>query len=131
MLIAAVALANVATPAVAGSCGHYLFRNGKPVHSSEMSVEPTLDSQAATQDLISTSPVPSKPQPCRGPGCRRGAIPLAPVPAPFQMTVQTELAVLFELLGASNGASGFGFLPFSERLPNPCVDEIFRPPANV
>ncbi|MFN9717361.1 MAG: hypothetical protein ACK58L_01620 [Planctomycetota bacterium] len=126
-----IGFANSGTSAVAGSCGHYLFRNGKPVHSHEIAIEHQMGSEIVTQDLLSTTPTPSKPQPCRGPGCRSGSIPLAPSPAPFQMHAQTELAVLFEQLSALRSTFGLGGLPSSERLPNPCVDEIFRPPANV
>ena len=124
-----VAMSGLAERAVAGSCGHYLYRNGKPVHSESMnhSAQTLDESVFLTTEGHESAPAPKRP--CRGPGCRSGSVPLAPVPVPISVSWATELAVLLEELTATVSNGGVRVVHDSEFATDNCVDDIFRPPA--
>jgi hypothetical protein len=118
----------------AGTCGHYLYRNGKPVHSESMATSQPADAAEnvlAGDFRLAATEAPKAPMPCRGPGCRSGSIPLAPTPAPVSFTVSSELAVLLDELAASDCAKGCRVIPDSEFALPFSVDDIFRPPASI
>ncbi len=130
VIVFLISMPSFGGPVLAGSCGHYLFRNGKPVETHSMTNH-VSEAVALDSAIVEPRSTPVNPVPCRGPGCRSGSIPLAPNPAPVNLNVQSELAILFDSLSSASHAPRFGATPSSDRLPSPCVDEIFRPPANV
>lgn len=124
-----IALSGLAEYAVAGSCGHYLYRNGKPVHSESMNQSAQTAGESIVLTTVNHDSAPAPKQPCRGPGCRSGSIPLAPVPVPISVNWSTELGILLDELTASVSQSGVRVIHDSECASDDCVDDIFRPPA--
>jgi hypothetical protein len=124
-----VALSGLAERAVAGSCGHYLYRNGKPVRSESMNHSAQTPNDSVFLITLNHESTPEPKQPCKGPGCRSGSVPLAPVPVPISVNWSTELAVLLHELSASVSHAGVRVVHDSERATGNCVDDIFRPPA--
>lgn len=124
-----IALSGLAERAVAGSCGHYLYRNGKPVHSESMNDSAQTPKENVFLTTVNHESAPAPKQPCKGPGCRSGSIPLGPVPVPISMSWSTELAVLLDELSASVSQDGVRVVHDSECATDNCVDDIFRPPT--
>jgi hypothetical protein len=113
----------LSTPAVrASTCGHYLYRNGKPVaqHDSMPQAVPQTADQSA----------PIAPfTPCDGPGCRRSSLPLELPPVTTRMTTQSRVAALLQEILAQAGSPFASVLPSSEYGEFHEAQGIFRPPT--
>jgi hypothetical protein len=113
----------LSTPAVrASTCGHYLYRNGKPVahHDSlPQAVAQTADQSAPMLPI----------SPCDGPGCRRSSVPLELPPVTTRMTTQSRVAALLQEILAQAGPRPGSVLPESEDGEFHEAQGIFRPPA--
>jgi hypothetical protein len=126
MVITAVVLS--ADGAVASTCGHYLYRNGKPVseHNGPMEAAEFGGEFAAEH----VQPVrPDAPTPCRGPGCKEQSIPLVPVSAPFSISRTLDPAALLDDILSRDGSEESFLRPQSERGEFYQAARLFRPPC--
>jgi hypothetical protein len=112
--------------AQAETCGHYLYRNGKPVVGVHNPAH--ADAIAAAARHNETRPAAPK-LPCSGPGCRKQAPPLLPAPAaPSSSVANDHLAILEKLLSAQMCLDSLS-APQSERGAVWIAGEVFRPPT--
>ncbi len=134
-MIVAVILLIIAGPSstsASASCGHYLFRNGKPVvdhamiHSNvAVNVVAESNSQKDTDSPLST-PI----RRCIGPNCSGSKVPIAPTPfAPLRLLPGADSAVLLESHVGHDNQRKVTAIPESERGARYLPSLIFRPPA--
>lgn len=126
IVIAALVLS--ADGVIASTCGHYLYRNGKPVneHNSPMgAVEFGVELAAEyVQPIRSHAPMP-----CKGPGCKGQSIPLAPLSAPASVSRTLDPAALLDDLLSRDGIPQSFLHPHSERGEFYQAARLFRPPC--
>ena len=107
------------------SCGNYLYRNGKPVIDSALSMNDHTENHAAGK-TPSGIPLP----PCHGPNCSGNPIPLTPVPvAPTNLVRGFDQATILESLADATSPAGAIEIPASERGARYVPSSLFRPPA--
>ncbi|MBL8811392.1 MAG: hypothetical protein JNM43_14565 [Planctomycetaceae bacterium] len=113
----------------AETCGHYLYRNGKPVaqHHGQMVAPEELSKDGLAVPQETKNPF----APCNGPHCRSNSNPLLPAPVPTSMTQSTDPAVLLEALLSLMSDGDMTSLPASERGAHYQAMSIFRPPCLV
>jgi hypothetical protein len=112
----------------ASTCGHYLYRNGKPVsqHNGPMGVV-EFGVDVAEEHV---QPVrPDAPAPCKGPGCKGQSIPLVPASAPFTISRTLDPAALLDDLLSRDGSQKSFLRPHSERGEFYQAARLFRPPC--
>ena len=115
----------------ADSCGHYLFRNGVPVHLVSAPDPHNLVMPFQHQPAqIKHATVPARPHtPCNGPGCKNRSKPMLPGSSPVTLSVTTDPAILAThllLCGCLDEATA---IPQSEKGDVFRSPTIFRPPA--
>lgn len=123
----------LADTAVAGSCGHYLFRNGKPVSGEQhAAADYAMPSHAAmpADAQPAHDRVPGQPRrPCNGPGCHGQPLPVTPAPVSLSLSRSTDQAVLLRELLTPCTERDSSLLPQSERGECFRAASIFRPPC--
>jgi hypothetical protein len=126
-LVATIALS--ATRSASASCGDYLFRNGRPVSSHSLTMNPVTRGQADNSETGS-SPIQVPFGRCSGPNCSSSPVPLTPVPtAPSTLIMGFDQAAVLEALAGTCTNSGAIQIPESERGARFEPSTIFRPPA--
>jgi hypothetical protein len=124
LVVAACAVIANSSPAQAETCGHYLFRNGRPVHSQATTGQ-SPDTTAT--DALAAPGLPIEP--CQGLGCREHSIPLSvPAPVSAELIERPADAILQILASFGEGYQGW-ILPESETGELMIAPGIFRPPA--
>ncbi len=129
----------IVSQSVFGSCGDYLYRNGRPVsshfspmHESPLDASPDrLLTRANSLDLLTRNESPAIPvRRCSGPNCSSSPLPFAPAPnAPSNLIRGFDQAAILESLAGFLATRGAIEFPESER--GACFEpsSIFRPPA--
>jgi hypothetical protein len=117
--------------ASAESCGHYLFRNGVPVHLVSAPdvhnlVMPFQHQTAQIQDAGVPAP---RHAPCNGPGCKNRSKPMLPGSSPVTLSVTTDPAILATHLLMCGCLDETTAIPQSEKGDVFRSPTIFRPPA--
>lgn len=124
LVVAACAVIANSSNAHAETCGHYLFKNGRPVQSQTMMGQNPEDNAT---DALAAPGLPVEP--CQGLGCREHSIPLS-VPAPVSAELIERPADAILQIFASFGEGHQEWrLPESETGELMIAPGIFRPPA--
>ena len=125
MVVVTISVMSVWSSTASASCGNYLYRNGKQVTDSSLSMN-EHDADHVAGKTPAGVPVP----PCHGPNCSGNPIPLAPVPvAPTNLIRGFDQATILESLADSASPSGAIEIPESERGARFVPSSVFRPPA--
>jgi len=125
MAIVTISVASAWSSTASASCGNYLYRNGKHVADSSLTMN-DHNANHASSKVPDDLPVP----PCDGPNCSGNPTPLAPVPVvPANLIRGFDQATILESLADSTSPSGAIEIPESERGARFVPSSIFRPPA--
>lgn len=134
-VIAAVILLIIAGPSstsASASCGHYLYRNGKPVTDHRMIHSSHAADIVADSNSLTETNRPHNPpmRPCTGPNCSGSKVPLGPTPlVPIRLLPGADSAVLLESHAGQDNQRKVTAIPESERGARFWPSLIFRPPA--
>ena len=115
--------------ATASTCGHYLYRNGKPVGNHETNMQ-SVNPTATAGNSAQNSPIELPVRRCSGPNCSENPTPLAPVPpAPVHLIRGFDQMAILESLSRPPVTRDAIEIPESERGARFEPSTIFRPPA--
>ncbi len=122
--IVCVAVAIAWSSVASASCGNYLYRNGKSVINSSLSMHEHNSNRA-----LETAPIELPSPPCHGPNCTGNPTPLMPVPvAPTNLVRGFDQAAVLESLAQTSILRRAVEIPTSERGACFVPSSIFRPP---
>ena len=111
------------------SCGHYLFRNGKPVDSTTSQII-RGEANGESRPDSSTSPAENPVSQCHGPNCSGRPVPVNPLPVtPPHLVRGFDQAAILASLFQWPPLSCAPEIPESERGASCVPSLIFRPPT--